>query len=110
MKFIIAYIRPEQLPAIKDSLGEAEFYHFTAISVLGTAPNAEQRTFRGVEQKVSLFRRVRLEIIVKESQTELAIDAISKGAMASGGAGRIFVTPITDAVKIWTGERNELAI
>jgi nitrogen regulatory protein P-II 1 len=110
MNFIIAYIRPEQLPAIKESLADEEFFHFTAISVLGTAPKAEQRTFRGVEQKISLFRRVRLEIIVKDFQVELAIDAISKGAMKSGGAGRIFVTPISDAVKIWTGERNDMAI
>ena len=57
MKIIIAYIRPEQLPAIKEALGESGFYHFTVISVLGTAPNTEQRTFRGVEQKVSLFKR-----------------------------------------------------
>ena len=110
MKFIIAYIRPEQLPSIKDALGDAEFFHFTAMSVLGTAPKAEQRTFRGVEQKVTLFRRVRLEMIVKDYQVEPAIEAISKGAMDSGGAGRIFVAPISDAVKIWTGERNELAI
>jgi nitrogen regulatory protein PII len=110
MKFVIAYIRPEQLPDVKESLSEAEFFHFTAMSVLGTAPNAEQRTFRGVEQKVTLFRRVRLELAVKDSQVELAIDAISKGAMKSDGAGRIFVTPISDAVKIWTGERNNLAI
>ena len=78
--------------------------------ILGTAPNAEQRMFRGVEQKVTLFKRIRLEIIVKDSQVEPAIEAISNGAMNSGGAGRIFVSPITDAVKIWTGERNELAI
>jgi len=110
MQFIISYIRPEQLPAIKDSLADAEFFHFTAMSVLGTAPKAEQRTFRGVEQKVTLFRRVRLEMMVKDSQVENAIDAISTGAMNSGGAGRIFISPITDAVKIWTGERNELAI
>jgi nitrogen regulatory protein P-II 1 len=110
MKFIIAYIRPEQLPAVKDTLGEAEFFHFTAMSVLGTAPKAEQRMVRGVEQKVTLFRRVRLELIVKDFQVEPAIEAISKGAMESGGAGRIFVTPVTDAVKIWTGERKDMAI
>ena len=110
MKFVIAYIRPEQLPAIKESLAESQIFHFTAMSVLGTAPKVEQRTFRGVEQKVTLFRRVRLELILKDTQVEEAIDAISTGAMNSGGAGRIFVTPVTDAVKIWTGERGDLAI
>ena len=110
MKLLITYIRQEQLPAIKEALAEAEFFHFTMMPVLGTAPNAEQRTFRGVEQRISLFRRMRLELILKDSDVERAIEAISKGAMDSGGGGRIFVTDVSDAVKIWTGERGDLAI
>jgi nitrogen regulatory protein P-II 1 len=110
MKLLIVYIRQEQLPAIKESLAEAEIYHFTVMPVLGTAPRAEQRTFRGVEQKVTLFKRMRMELIAKDSEVENVIDAVSKGAMESGGAGRIFVTDIHDAIKIWTGERGDRAI
>ena len=110
MKLIVVYIRPEQLPAIKESLAEAEFFHFTVLPVLGTAPNAEQRTFRRVEQKISLFKRMRMELIVKDSDLENAIAAISKGAMETEGAGRIFVTDLHDAVKIWSGERGDRAI
>ena len=110
MKFIIAYIRPEQLPAVKESLAEAQIFHFTANPVLGTAPKAEQRMFRGVEQKVSLFRRVRLEMALKEAMVEPAIEALSRGAMKSGGAGRIYVTELIDVVKIWTGERGDRAL
>jgi nitrogen regulatory protein PII len=110
MKMIITYIRQEQLPAIKESLADAEIFHFTVMPVLGTAPRAEQRTFRGVEQKVTLFKRMRMELIIKESDVEVAIEAISNGAMNSGGAGRIFVTEVYDAVKIWTGERGDRAI
>lgn len=110
MKMIIAYIRQEQLPAIKEALADAEIFHFTVMPVLGTAPRAEQRTFRGVEQKVTLFKRMRMELIAKEADVENAIDAISNGAMNSGGAGRIFVTDVFDAVKIWTGERGDRAI
>lgn len=110
MKMIIAYIRQEQLPAVKESLAGAEMFHFTAMPVLGTAPKAEQRTFRGVEQKVTLFKRMRLELVVKDSDVENAIEAISRGAMNSGGGGRIFVNDVIDAVKIWTGERGDRAI
>ncbi len=110
MKLIIVYIRQEQLPAIKDALADAEIFHFTVMPVLGTAPRAEQRTFRGVEQRVTLFKRMRMELIVKDSNVENAIDAVSQGAMKSGGAGRIFVTEVFDAVKIWTGERGNRAI
>lgn len=110
MKLIIVYIRQEQLPAIKDSLAESEMFHFTVMPVLGTAPRSEQRTFRGIEQKVTLFKRMRMELIVKDSDVEKIIEAVSKGAMDSGGAGRIFVTEVFDAVKIWTGERGDRAI
>ena len=110
MKLIIVYIKQEQLPAVKDALADAEIFHFTVMPVLGTASNTEQRTFRGVEQRVSLFKRMRMELILKDSNVELAIDAISKGAMNSGGFGRIFVTEVADAVKIWTGERGDRAI
>jgi nitrogen regulatory protein PII len=110
MKLLIAFIRQEQLPAIKESLSESGLYHFTVMPVMGTAPKAEQRTFRGVEQKVTLFKRMRMEFIVKDSDVERLIEAITRGAMNSGGAGRIFVTPVVDAVKIWTGERGDGAI
>jgi len=53
---------------------------------------------------------MRMELIVKDSDVEKIIEAVSKGAMDSGGAGRIFVTEVYDAVKIWTGERGDRAI
>ena len=42
--------------------GKVDITHFTATNVLGTAPTAEQRMYRGVERQVELFKRVRLEI------------------------------------------------
>ena len=106
MKMIIAYIRPEQLPEIKNTLFEADLRHFTATVVLGTAPKTEQQMYRGVEREVTLFRRVRLELIVKEALVENAINALTRGAMDSGGYGKLFITNIDEVVKIWTGERG----
>lgn len=110
MKLVVTYIRPEQLPAVKQSLYEAEFRHMTAISVLGTAPKTEQQMFRGVKREVELLRRVRVELAVQDAMLERAIDAISQGAMDSGGYGKIFVTELHDVVKIWTGERGTRAL
>ena len=107
---VIVYLRPEQLPSVKQSLGEAGIRHLTVIPVMGTAPKTEQQMFRGVERKVSLFRRIRLEITVHDSALENAIDAISRAAMESGGFGKIFITELHDVVKIWTGERGTRAL
>ena len=106
MKLVVALIRPEQLPAVKTSLHESGFAKLTATTVMGTAPRTEQRQYRGVEQKVSLFRRVRLEVAVSDADTEKAIDAISQGAHEMGGWGTIFVTELLDVISIWTGERG----
>jgi len=110
MKQVVVYLRPEQLPAVKQALYEAEIRHLTAISVLGTAPKTEQQMYRGVEREVELFRRVRVEVFVQDAMLETTIDAISRGAMESGGFGKIFITELHDVVKIWTGERGTQAL
>ena len=110
MKLVVALIRPEQLPAVKQALHEAEFNQFTASTVMGTAPRTEQQMYRGVERQVSLFRRVRVEIAVKDSMVEKAMKAIDVGAKESGGWGRVLVVDLHDALTIWTGERGEDAL
>lgn len=110
MKQVVVYLRPEQLPAVKQALYEAEIRHPTAISVLGTAPKTEQQMYRGVEREVELFRRMRVEVNVQDAMLETTIDAISRGAMESGGFGKIFITELHDVVKIWTGERGTRAL
>jgi nitrogen regulatory protein P-II 1 len=110
MKLIMTYIRPEQLPDIKEALFEAEIRHFTATMVMGTANKTEQQMYRGVEKEVSLFKRVKLELIVKPSAVEIAINALSRGAMKSGGYGKVFISNIDEVVKLWTGERGTGAL
>ena len=106
MKLVIAVIKPEQLPAVKKSLFDAQIRHMTAVPVMGTATRTEQSMYRGVQREVSLFQRVRVEVAVTDAMLETAIEAIRQGAMDSGGWGRIFVVPLVDAVTIWTGRRG----
>jgi nitrogen regulatory protein P-II 1/nitrogen regulatory protein P-II 2 len=110
MKLVVALIRPEQLPSVKQALFDAQIRHLTATTVMGTAPKSEQQMYRGVQREVSLFRRVRVEVAVNDAQVETAIDAISRGAHEAGGWGRIMVQPLDDVVTIWTGERGPRAL
>ena len=110
MKLVIAVIRPEQLPSVKQALFDAQIKHLTATTVMGTAPRTEQQMYRGVQREVSLFRRVRVEIAVNDSELETAIDAISRGAHETGGWGRIMVQPLEEVVTIWTGVRGSRAL
>lgn len=110
MKLVIAIIKPEQLPAVKKSLFDAQIRHMTAMPVMGTATRTEQSMYRGVQREVSLFSRVRVEIAVNDARLEAAIEAISAGAMESGGSGKILVTELHEAVTVWTGLRGPRAL
>ncbi len=105
MKMILAVIRPEQLPAVKQALFDAEIRHMTASAAMGSAPRSEQQQYRGVKKEVSLFNRVRLEVAVTEANLERAVEAIQAGARLTGGSGKIFVVGIDDTIEI-SGERG----
>jgi len=110
MKMVTAIVRPEQLPSIKEALFERQIEHLTASTVMGTASRTEQRMYRGVEQKVSLFNRVKIELAVTDANLENAIQGIAEGARETGGHGRIYVSELHDAMVIWTGERGVRAL
>ncbi len=110
MKLVIAVIRPEQLPAVKQALFDVQIRRITATTVMGTAPQTEQQMYRGVQREVSLFPRIRVELAVNDSELETAIEAISRGAHETGGWGRILVQPLEEVVTIWTGVRGSRAL
>ena len=110
MKMVITYLRHEQLPAVKDALFDVQIRRMTVVPVMGTASKTEQKMYRGVQQEVSLFKRLRLEIFVHDSVLDTAIDAISRATQESGGYGKIFIVNLEDVVKPWTGERGPQAL
>jgi nitrogen regulatory protein P-II 2 len=110
MKLVIAYLHPEQFPAVKESLANAGISRFTCMTVLGTVPKAEQVMYRGVEHEISMVSRLRLEIAAKASDVETAMGAIAKGAKQSGGHGRVLVTGLDDVLLVWDGTRGEEAL
>lgn len=110
MKMVITYIRSEQLPAVKQALFDVQIKHISAMTVMGTASKTEQKMFRGVQEEVTLFRRLRLEIFVQDATLERTIEAITRGTQESGGYGKIFVVNLEDVIKPWTGERGPKAL
>ena len=110
MKMIVALIRPHQLHAVKQALHDRQITHFTATNVLGTAPKAEQRLYRGVERQVELFKRVRIEVAVSEAFVEPCIEAFRQGCAESGGHGKVFMMELLDVMKLTSGERGPKAL
>ena len=112
MKLIIAYIKPERLNEVKQALYEAEIFNMSVTNIVGSGrQKGFSETYRGVEQEVTLRKKIRMEVGVNHDFVETAKQAIIKGARTGKiGDGVIFVLPIEDSTRIRTGETGAPAM
>jgi nitrogen regulatory protein P-II 1 len=112
MKLVIAYIQPERLTAVKQSLYEREVYKMSVTNALGCGQQkGYHESYRGVDIEVNLLKKVRLEIAVNDDYVEPTVAGIIEGARTNTiGDGKIFVLPLDECIRIRTGERGGEAI
>ncbi|MFO7957020.1 MAG: P-II family nitrogen regulator [Candidatus Brocadiia bacterium] len=112
MKLIIAYIQPEKLNDVKQSLYEAEVFKMSVTNALGCGQQkGYTESYRGVVTEVNLLKKVRLEIAVNEDFVEATVEAIIEGARTGEiGDGKIFILDLAECVRIRTGETGNVAI
>jgi len=112
MRLIVAYIQPERLNDVKQSLYANGVFKMSITNALGCGEErGYQETYRGVDIEVSLLKKVRLEVAVNEAYVQPTIDAIVAGARTGEiGDGKIFVVPLERCVRIRTGEEGNDAI
>lgn len=112
MKLITAYIQPHKLQDVKKALYAAEVHKMSVTNALGCgAQKGYHESYRGVQFEVNLLKKVRLAIAVNEEFVEKTIEAIIAGARTGNiGDGKIFVTDLSDCIRIRTGERGGDAI
>ncbi len=112
MKLIIAYIRPEKLNAVKQTLFDANVIKMSVTNALGCGEEQKyHEDYRGVGFEVDLFKKVRLEIAINNDYLQTAVDAIITGAKTGNiGDGKIFIMDLAECVRIRTGEKGRDAI
>ncbi|HEY8675649.1 MAG TPA: P-II family nitrogen regulator [Candidatus Dormibacteraeota bacterium] len=112
MKKVEAVIRPDRLQAVQDALDGLGTSGLTVTEVLGCgAQRGYTEMYRGAKANISLQRKVKVEAVVGDSMVEAVIDAISSAARTGEvGDGKVFVTPVEDAVRIRTGERGDAIV
>ena len=112
MKLIIAYIQPEALNEVKQSLYEIEVFKLSITNALGCGQQKGfHETYRGADIEVNLLKKVRLEIAVNDEYVEATTDAIIKGARTGNiGDGKIFVLDLPECIRIRTGEKGTDAV
>lgn len=112
MKKVEAIIRPFKLDEVKIALVNAGIIGMTVSEVRGFGRQKGQtERYRGSEYTVEFLQKLKVEIVVEDSQVDMVVDKIIVAARTGEiGDGKIFITPVSDIVRIRTGEKNQEAI
>ena len=112
MKKIEAIIKPFKLDEIKEALQEIGLQGVTVVEAKGFGrQKGHTELYRGAEYVVDFLPKVKIELVVNDSQLNAAIEAIQAAAYTGRiGDGKIFVYNIDEAIRIRTGDRGSEAI
>src|SRR5256885_1265387 len=112
MKKVEAIIKPFKLEEVKDALGEVGIEGMTVSEVKGFGrQKGHTEIYRGSEYTVDFLPKIKIEMVLADSQVEAAVAAIVKAAKTGKiGDGKIFVTPIEEAIRIRTEEKGDQAV
>ncbi len=112
MKKIEAIIKPFKLVEVKEALNEIGVTGMTVTEVKGFGrQKGHTEIYRGSEYTVDFLPKVKLEIVLPDSQVKSAVDTIVKTAHTGKiGDGKIFVLPVETAVRIRTEEQGDAAV
>lgn len=112
MKKIEAIIRPYKLDDVKEALLEEGIHGMTITEVRGYGrQKGHKETYRGSEYQIEFVPKIKIEIVVDNKLLEKAVDAILRTAKTGQvGDGKIFISDISDAIRIRTDESGKAAL
>ena len=112
MKKIEAVIKPFKLDEVKEALQEVGLKGMTVTEVKGFGrQKGHTELYRGAEYVVDFLPKVKIELVVEDAIVERAVEAIQASAKTDRiGDGKIFISPVEDAIRIRTGERGADAL
>ncbi|HBE70552.1 MAG TPA: transcriptional regulator [Planctomycetaceae bacterium] len=115
MQLVMAVIQPTKLHAVRDALENIGVHRITVCDAQGYGRQKGQTaTYRGVEYKVNMLRKVALEIWVNDDFLERTLETISNvartGSEGTIGDGKIFVLPTAEAISIEDDVRGPGAV
>jgi nitrogen regulatory protein P-II 1 len=112
MKKIEAIIKPFKLDDVREAIAEVGITGMTVTEVKGFGrQKGHTELYRGAEYVVDFLPKMRVEVVVADDQVERVVEAIV-GAANTGkiGDGKVFVTPVEQAVRIRTSDAGEKAL
>lgn len=112
MKKVEAVIKPFKLDDVKDALIAIGVEGMTLTEVRGFGrQKGLKEMYRGAEFTPDFLSKIKLEIVCSEENVDGIVEAITKAARTDEvGAGKIFVSPIDNVVRVRTGETGKSAL
>lgn len=112
MKKIEAVIRPFKLDEVKEALLEVGIRGMTITEVRGYGrQKGHKETYRGSEYQIEFVPKIKIEIVVDDLISEKVVDAILTTAKTGQvGDGKIFISDISDVIRIRTDESGPEAL
>ncbi len=109
---VIAMIRPHKIDDVKQALSESGVQGMSVSEIKGFGrTGGKTEVFRGSAYQVDFVPKLRIEVVVTESQVHPVLEALERSARTGKvGDGKVFVLPVEEALRIRTGERGEPAI
>ncbi|MFY0615334.1 MAG: P-II family nitrogen regulator [Hyphomicrobiaceae bacterium] len=112
MNLVSAIIKPFKLDEVREALTALGLEGMTVTEVKGYGrQKGHTEIYRGAEYAVNFLPKIKIDVVVSTETTQKAVDAIATAANTGQiGDGKIFVSPISQSVRIRTGETDEAAI
>ena len=112
MKKIEAIIKPFKLDEVKEALHEVGIKGITVTEAKGFGrQKGHTELYRGAEYVVDFLPKVKVEVVLPDELVERAVEAIRNAAQTGRiGDGKIFISPVEEAIRIRTGESGLDAI
>mmetsp|Transcript_12856 Transcript_12856/g.32473 ORF Transcript_12856/g.32473 Transcript_12856/m.32473 type:complete len:113 (-) Transcript_12856:12-350(-) len=112
MKLITAIVKPFKLDDVREALSEHGISGMTVTELKGFGrQKGHTELYRGAEYVVDFLPKIKIEVAVSENIADQIVDAIRNAANTESiGDGKIFVSTLSQVVRIRTGETGEDAL
>ncbi|HUT50778.1 MAG TPA: P-II family nitrogen regulator [Alphaproteobacteria bacterium] len=112
MKLVTAIVKPFKLDEVREALTSIGVEGLTVSEVKGFGrQKGHTEIYRGAEYEISFVPKVRIDVVVSDTLADQVVDAITKSARTGSiGDGKIFVSDVSKAVRIRTGDVDNDAL
>jgi nitrogen regulatory protein P-II 1 len=112
MKKIEAIIRPFKIDDVREALSEIGVRGMTLTEVKGYGrQKGHTELYRGSEYQIDFLPKIKIEIVASDNQVDKIVDTLIKAAKTGQvGDGKIFVSPVEDAIRVRTEESGDEAV